>query len=486
MIHQSLIYADKFGNAAMREVWTDAAMVQGWLDLEAALAWAQGEVGVIPRRTAAKIAKHCKAAIVTPESIAAWHARTGHVIVSLVKAFRDAVPDVGELFHFGPTTQDILDTGLTLQLRAALRLLVPRLIELERTVRAQSRRYRRTVMAGRSEGQIGSPITLGYKLAVLDSEITDHLVRLAQASERLMWLTLFGATGVQSSFCHIADAATTEKMVALVGKRLALPVPTICMHHRTDRFTELGAVLANLLSTLGEFGMEVRDLQRSEVGEVAEPWGADQHSSSTMPQKQNPEISEWLEGLARLGRGYAMSLLDIQQQHERDTSRVPPELHALPNLLLHAIAAVDSANFVLGGLRVSTRRMRENMLMNGGLIMSEALMLLLAKRSGRKVWAHQLCHDIAMKVAAEGGSLAEAMIARSEVTKYLSAAEIRDAFRPEAYIGTAIEQVERTTRACVERTAGAMRIFRSTVFAGSGGTGTRGGASSSHSRRALT
>ena len=464
MIHQSVIYGNKFGNAAMREIWTDASMVQRWLDLEAALAWAQGELGIIPRRAAAKIVRSATVEAITPQAIAEWHERTGHVIVSLVKAFRDAVPDVGELFHFGPTTQDILDTGLTLQIRDALRLLVPDLMRLEHTVRVQARRHRKTVMAGRSEGQIGSPITLGYKLAVLDSEIADHIMRLAQASERLMWLTLFGATGVQSSFCHISDHRKTKKMLGLVSGRLALPVPTICMHNRTDRFTELGTVLANLLSTLGEIGLEVRDLQRSEVAEVAEPWGTEQHSSSTMPQKQNPEVSEWLEGLARLGRGYAMSLLDIQQQHERDTSRVPPEIHALPNLLLHSAAAVQSATFVLGGLQVFKDRMRDNMLINGGLIMSEALMLLLAKRSRRKVWAHQICHDIAMKVAREGGDLADAMSASSEVTRYLSPAEIRDACRPEEYIGTAIEQVNRTTQACAQRVARAAAIFRTTIF----------------------
>lgn len=464
MIHQSLIYGNKFGNEAMRAVWSEAAMVQGWLDFEAALAWAQGELGIIPQRAAARIARRCDVATVTPKAIAAWHERTGHVIVSLVKAFRDAAPDVGELFHFGPTTQDVLDTGLTLQIRQALRLLVPRMALLERTVRAQARRYRNTVMAGRSEGQIGSPITFGYKLAVVDSEIADHIERLAQASERLMWLTLFGATGVQASFCHIADASTARKMVRLVGKRLALPVPTICMHQRTDRFTELGLVLANLLSTLGELGMEIRDLQRSEVAEVAEPWGTDRHSSSTMPQKQNPEVSEWLEGLAQLARGYAVSLLEIRQQHERDTSRVPAELHALPNLLLHAIAAVDSAIFVLGGLRVDKRRMRENALANGGLIMSEAVMLLLAKRSGRKVWAHQHCHDIAMRTALSGGTLADAMTADREVAKYLSASEIREACKPERYTGTAVEQVNHTAAACARRVTRAMATFRRTIF----------------------
>lgn len=460
MIHQSLIYGDKFGNAAMRAVWNERSMVQGWLDFEAALAWAQGEVGIIPRGVASRIVRHCNVRDVTPEAIAKWHARTGHVIVSLVKAFRDAAPRVGEMFHFGPTTQDVLDTGLTLQIRDALRLIVPALVRLERVVRAQARRYRSAVMAGRSEGQIGSPITFGYKLAVVDSEIADHIERLSQASERLMWLTLFGATGVQASFCRIAGAGKTERMVRLVARRLGLPVPTVCMHHRTDRFTELGLVLANLLSTLGELGMEIRDLARSEVAEVAEPWGADRHSSSTMPQKQNPEVSEWLEGLAQLGRGCAVSLLEIRQQHERDTSRVPAELHALPNLFLCAAAATDSAIFVMQGLKVDTKRMRRNMMANGGLIMSEAVMLLLAERSRRKVWAHQHCHDISMRVAAEGGDLVDAMCADREVSRYLRADEIREACRPERYVGTALQQIDRTTAACARRVRSALGTFR--------------------------
>jgi adenylosuccinate lyase len=453
-------------------------MVQRWLDFEAALAWAQGEVGIIPRRAAAQIVRHCNTKTVTPAAIAAWHGKTGHVIVSLVNAFRDAVPEVGELFHFGPTTQDVLDTGLTLQIRDALCVVIPQLMSLEETVRRQARRHRNTVMAGRSEGQIGAPITFGHKLAILDTEITDHIERIAQMSERLMWLTLFGATGVQSSFCHISDPKTAKKMVQLAGSRLGLPVPAICMHNRTDRFVEVGTVLANLMSSLGEVGLEIRDLQRSEVGEIAEPWSDSQHSSSTMPQKQNPEISEWLEGLARLCRGYAVSLLNIQQQHERDTSRVPPEFHALPNLFLHTIVAAHSAQFVLGGMRVFKARMRENLMRNGGLIMSEAIMLLLAKRSGKKVWAHQLCHDIAMQVAANGGSLEAAMAADATVTGYLNAEEIRDALAPERYIGTAVEQVEQSTDACAQKIRDVKKLFDRTLFKPHRAFAKRSGASS--------
>lgn len=463
MIHQSLIYRDKFGTDSMRTVWSEETMVQRWLDVEAAIAWAQGEIGIIPRRTAAKIARNCNTAVVSPKALAAWHKRTGHVIVSLVKSFRDAVPDVGELFHFGPTTQDILDTGLTLQIRDALQILIPQLVTLERTVRRQARRYRSTVMAGRSEGQLGSPITFGYKLAVLDTEIADHISRLSEVTRRLMWVTLFGATGVQSSFCHIAGEAATRRLVRLVGKRLGLSVPVICMHHRTDRFAELGCVLAGVLATLGEFGMEIRDLQRSEVGELAEPWGADQHSSSTMPQKQNPEVSEWLNGLADLARGYANTMLSVQQQHERDTSRVPAQLQALPNLFLHTSSALKSAEFIIGNLRVFPQRMRRNVMMNGGLIMSEALMLLLAKKSRRKVWAHQLCHDIAMRVATDGGSLADAMANDSSVTQYLSAAEIHEAAKPENYVGTAHRQVDEASAHCAKQVRTAVRMMRDTV-----------------------
>lgn len=435
----------------MRALWTESAMVQRWLDVEAAIALSQGDLGVIPLEVATGIANACTVARVTPESIARWNDRTGHVIVSLVKAFRDAEPEYGELFHFGPTTQDILDTGLTLQVKDALELFIPALLQLQQTLCAQAEHYKHTVMAGRTEGQLAVPITFGYKLAVLASELSDHLMRLAQCAERLLCVTLFGATGVQSSFCQIADSATAVRLIEQVGARLALPVPAICPHHRTDRLAELGWILAAILSTLGEAGLEIRDLQRSEVGEVSEPWSDAQHSSSTMPQKQNPETSEWTEGLATIARGYALSLLDTQQQHERDISRLPPQFHAIPNLFLFAIAAVESANRVYQDIQVHAQRMSHNILQNGGSIMAEAIMLLLAKRSGRKVWAHQRMHNLAMKLSRTDGTLADIAAADTEICQYLSRAEIDAACLPANYVGTAVSQVESATAMCEAR-----------------------------------
>jgi adenylosuccinate lyase len=280
----------------------------------------------------------------------------------------------------------------------------------------------------------------------------------------VLLIAMHGATGVQSSFCQIAGERTTRQLVAQVGARLGLPVPPICPHHRTDRFAELGFVLAGILSTLGEAGLEIRDLQRSEVGEIAEPWGDAQHSSSTMPQKQNPEVSEWADGLAALARGFALSLLDTQQQHERDISRLAPELHAVPNLFLLAIAAVESANAVYDRLQVYTDRMARNLAADGGAIMAESLMLLLAKRSGRKVWAHQRIHDLAMARAQAGGTLASVVAADPEVREFLSAADIEGACIPRNYIGTAVAQVDDAMAAYECRRPALRDAFERTVF----------------------
>jgi adenylosuccinate lyase len=439
-LHHSLIYRDYFGTKSMRAIWTEDAMVQCWLDYEAAFARAEGKLRIIPPAVAERISARCTTKVVTPEAIAAWRERTGHVIVSLVNAFRDVEPKAGELFHYGLTTQDVLDTGLTLQIRASLRVLVPALVNLTDVVVQQAERYRAVPQIGRTEGQHGSPITFGYKLGVLASELSDHVERLLECSKRVLILTMFGATGVQSSFCALAGQSGARRLADLLGKELDLEVPPICPHHRTDRFAELGYVLSLVLSTLGEAGLEIRDLQRTEVAEVSEAWGSDQYSSSTMPQKRNPEMSEWLEGLAKLGRANALSLADIQQQHERDITRLPAEFAAIPSLFLNTHAAIEIATKIYRGLVVNEQSMRNNLRSHGGLSMSEAVMLALSRKSKRKVWAHRLVHDIAMR-AGSGQSFESLLGNDPAICKYLTRSEINNLLQPERYLGTAQSQV---------------------------------------------
>ena len=441
MIHASLIYQNQFGTAAMREVWTEPAMLQAWLDVEAAVALVQGEMKVLSKADAREIARNCNTRVITPQAVAELYRETGHVIVSLIKAFRAAVPKAGERFHLGMTTQDVLDTGLTLQIRQALRVLVPALFGLEDALLELAMRHRKTVMAGRSEGQQAAPITFGHKIAVFASEIGAHADRLSECAHRLMILTLFGAMGVQSSYCFVVGDENIEAFTRDVGERLGLAVPAVCPHQRTDRFAELGHVLALICSTLGRLGMEIRDLQRTEVAEAAEPWRPEQFSSSTLPQKQNPEVSEWWQGLARLARGASSALTEVYQQHERDISRLAPQLHAIPNLFLYASAALAEATRIVSGLQVHEDRMWANLMIGGGLTMAESVMLGLAEQSGRKVWAHQLVHDVAIQVATKGGDFIEILAAHPEVAKFLTRKQVLELVRPENYLGTAVAQV---------------------------------------------
>ena len=306
MIHASRIFQNQFGTASMRAVWTEPAMLQAWLDVEAAVAHVQGELKVLSKADAREIVRNCNTHVITPDAVAAIYRETGHVIVSLIKAFRAAVPRAGERFHLGMTTQDVLDTGLTLQIREALRLLVPALFGLEDALVDLAVRHRKTVMAGRSEGQQGAPITFGHKICVFASEIGAHADRLSECADRMMILTLFGAMGVQSSYCFVVGDKNIETFTRRVAEHLELAVPVVCPHQRTDRFAELGHVLALICSTLGRLGMEIRDLQ------------------------------------------------------------------------------------LVSGLQVHADRMLAILMIGGGLTMAESVMLGLAEKSGRKVWAHQL------------------------------------------------------------------------------------------------
>ena len=278
-----------------------------------------------------------------------------------------------------------------------------------------------------------------------------------------MILTLFGATGVQSSYALVVGEKRVDRLTRLVGKRLGLVVPPICPHKRIDRFAELGNTLAMICTTLGEMGMEIRDLQRNEVSEISEPWGDMQFSSSTMPQKQNPEPSEWWTGLARLARGFSASLSEIQTQHERDISRLAPEFYGIPNLFLHTAVAAASATRIFGGLQVHKERMRSNLMERGGLIMAESVMLGLAEKSNRKVWAHQFVHDVAIEVATKGGDFSEAVTHHKDIKKFLSLADIKALLKPENYIGTAAEQVANVRTQAQKRRGALKKSFRKSL-----------------------
>ena len=445
MPFSSVLLRNTFSTPEMREIWTEDNMVQKWLEWEGAITESQGELGMIPKDMAEEIAKKCSVEYLTPGMIAEVKETVVHLIVSTIKAFREMCGPAGEHFHVGPTTQDILDTGLVLQIRDAHRLVMSELLELEDGLVNLAEKHKGTVMMGRTHGQHAVPITFGFKVAIWASEIRDHIERIKEMEKRLFFGNLSAATGVQSTFVELSDVQTARELEKKACEKVGLMAPRIDTHQRSDRFAEAVTRLAELCSTLGEIGLEIRDLQRTEILEVEEPYRPwEQYSSSTMPNKRNPEPSEKVEGVAKIARANALALQDIQMQHERDASRMPVEFYAIPHnyMLSHAAIRVTKNN--IKGLIVHPENMLKNLNHPNmlGQAAAERLMLALYKKTKKKVWAHTVLHRCARKSSAEGRQFSEVVLEDEEIGEMFSKEELEKLMDLTNYTGTAVVQVE--------------------------------------------
>jgi adenylosuccinate lyase len=427
----------------MRTVWTEDNMVQKWLDYEKALSLEMANLDMIPKEAADEIAAKSTTKHMSPEMIAEIKAWAGHHMVSMIKAFQKMAGPAGEHYHVGATTQDITLTGITLQMREAYEIIMRQLRELEQILIDQALRYKTTVQMGRTHAQHAVPITFGFTLASWAYEIRDHIDRMKELSKRLFRAKLSAAVGTRNTWVYLFGVEKTHQLVANVCKRVGLDNPPIDIQTRTDRLAEIGCELANIITSLAKMGFNVKFLQAEEIREVEEPWDSKtQYSSSTMPNKRNPEPSEWQEGLAKVARGNAIALLSITILNERDATRMGPTNKCIADNFLMASAALAQAIRIFGDLTVNEENMRKNLYVSKGIAMSEVVMLKLWQKTGKKVTAHTLVHDISMEAFDKGISLKEALLANEEAMKHLSTEEIDEITNPEVYYGDAPQQVE--------------------------------------------
>lgn len=445
MIHNYALFQDSYGTPEMRRIWSESNMVQKWLDYEKAIAIEMAHLGMIPEDAAKTIASKSSTEYLTPEMIAEVKSDARHVMVSMIKAFAEMCGPAGEHYHLGPTTQDIMLTGLTLQIKDAYQVVMRELRALEHTLVEQSLRYKTIIMTGRTHAQHGVPLTFGFILATWAYEIRDHIERFKEIADRLFQAKLSAAVGTRNTWVFLFGVEKTQELVKNVAKRVGLGVPPVDIATRSDRMAEIGFALANLIGSLAKMGLDIRFLQGTEVQEVEEPWDRErQYSSSTMPHKRNPERSEWPDGLAKIARGNSMALASITVQNERDGTWVGPTLKCIPDNFLLASAALANGVEILGNLQVHEDRMRENLDILQGINMSEAVMLRLWEKTGKKVLAHALVHNVSMAALDDGTSLKEALLADEEAMRYLTAEEIDEITDPKVYVGDAAEQVEAT------------------------------------------
>ena len=430
-ITDSRLYGTTFASTEVASVFSDRNRVQKWFDIEAALALAQGELGIIPEEAAEEIARKADAALVDLDAIGREIASTAHPLVPAIRALAALCDgDAGEYVHYGATTQDIMDTGLVLLVREAWPLLLADLGAIRERLAAEARTHRGTLMVGRTHGQHALPVTFGYKLAVWVDEIDRHLDRFAEAESRIFVGNITGAVGTLASF-----GPRGHEMQRRTLDRLGLGTPRICWHSARDRIAEIAWLLVQGSGTLGKIANEIYNLQRSEIDEAHEPFHLGKVGSSTMPHKRNPASTELAVALWRLVRGLIVPLTDaLFQEHERDASALRIELAAIPELVVYCGALFSRMRAVVENLAPNLERMQANADLLGGLLLSERVMLALGTKVGKQT-AHEVVYEIAMAAHETGAGFRETLATDPRVARHLAREEIEELLDPKRYLG---------------------------------------------------
>jgi 3-carboxy-cis,cis-muconate cycloisomerase len=435
----SSLFGSFFSSEPMRRVFSDENRIRKYLDFEAALSTVQGRLGIIPADAAAEIAANCRLDKIDMVKLRAQTERAGSPVLGMVQQLAAACRDgLGEYCHWGATTQDVTDTATMLQIRDALDLVEADLAALSDSLADLARRHRDTPMVGRSYLQHAVPITFGFKMAEVLSAIERHRQRLRETSPRVLVGEFSGAVGTLASL----QAGGLDTQAALMHA-LGLGQPDIAWHSHRDRIAEVGCFLGLVTGTLAKLATDVKLMMQTEIGEVAEPAAPGRGSSSTMPQKRNPVSSVYILACASVVRQHVAALLEaMTSDHERSAGAWQIEWISLPDAFLLTSGALAHARTIAGGLSVDATRMRANLDITHGLIVSEAVMMGLAPHLGRG-HAHHLVQDLCVKAIEQNRPLFDVLAETPEVTARVGTDELRQLCDPARYLGLSGEMVDR-------------------------------------------
>ena len=433
----------RYGSPEMRRVFEEEERLQRLLDVEAALAMAHAEVGNVSREEAEEIARKATTRHVKLSRVKEIEGEIKHDLMAVVEALAEACGEAGRAVHLGATSYDIIDTANALQFKEALEIVRRDLRELEDILLGLAEEHKDLVAVGRTHGQHATPITYGLKFALWSREIRRHLERLGELEKRVLVGKMSGAVGTMASFGG-KGFEIQDRVMRRLGLRPAMVSSQVVQR---DRYAELLMFLALVAGSLDKFGREIRNLMRTEIGEVSEPFGAEQVGSSTMPHKRNPIDSEKVCGLSRVVKSNVFPALEnISLEHERDLTNSSCERAVIPESFILLDEMLKTMKKVLRGLVLHPERIRQNLGLTRGINMAEAAMLALVEKGMPRQRAHSLMRRLSSEAAAKGVSLGEAMRGNSEVRRLLGDGPEKF-LEPESYTGTAREQVERVLRA---------------------------------------
>jgi adenylosuccinate lyase len=409
----------RYTNAEMGAIWSDQRRYETWLEVELAATDAMAEAGLVPTEAARELRARAAFDIARIEEI---EQTTQHDVIAFTTAVAERAGPAARWLHFGLTSSDVIDTAQAVQMREACAVIVKGIAALMDVVRRRAEEHRRTPMIGRTHGVHAEPMTFGVKLALWYAELQRDLDRVLRARAVVSVGKLSGAVGM---FAHLDPA-----IEARVCERLGLePAPVASQVIQRDRHAELLSALAITAASLEKFALEIRGLQKTEIGEVEEPFGKGQKGSSAMPHKRNPIGCEQITGLARLVRGNAMAALEnVALWHERDISHSSVERVILPDSFIALDHMLRRFTRIAAGMVVYPERMKENLERSRGVVFSGTVLLELARRGVSREQAYEWVQRNAMRSFHERTDFMSLLLADADLMKVLTRGEVEKAF----------------------------------------------------------
>ena len=410
---------DRYVRPGMGAIWTDEALFASWMEVEVAAAEAMAAEGIVPADAAAAIRERAGFDIARIHQI---EKTVQHDVVAFTQSMAEHVGAEGRWIHFGLTSSDVVDTALATRLVRSANLILQRVEELRRILRHRAEEHRRTVMVGRTHGVHAEPMTFGMKLALWWAEMGRNRRRLTAAREAVSVGKLSGAVG---TFAHLPPSVEKRVCDALGLRPAAISTQVV----QRDRHAELAAALAILAGTLEKIATEIRNLQRTEIRELEEPFGRGQKGSSAMPHKRNPVGCEQVCGLARIIRANTLPAIEnIALWNERDISHSSAERMAIPQSFLLTDHILLRMTRILDGLVVRSDSMRDNLNRMNGMVFSGQVLLDLAAKGISREDAYRMVQAAAMRLWEGGGTLRERLDEDDAITSVLSREELDAAF----------------------------------------------------------
>jgi adenylosuccinate lyase len=409
----------RYTNPEMGRIWSDQRKYETWLQVEIAAAEAMARAGIVPAEAARDIREKGAFDIARIEEI---EQVTQHDVIAFTTSVAEHVGSSARWLHFGLTSSDVIDTAQAIQMREACDILLKNVDRLMQSVRARAEEYRKTPMIGRTHGVHAEPMTFGLKLALWYAELSRDVTRLRRAREVVAVGQLSGAVG---TFAHLPPSVEADAC-----QRLGLDVaPVSSQVIQRDRHAELMSAIAIAGSSLEKFALEIRGLQKTEIGEVEEPFAKGQKGSSAMPHKRNPIVSEQIVGMARLLRGNLVAAMENNALwHERDISHSSVERVILPDSFIVLDHMLRRMVRVVDGMVVYPERMRENLERSRGVVFSGTVLLELARRGVSREKAYELVQRNAMRSFHDKVDFKGLLLADPDVTAVLPPSEIERAF----------------------------------------------------------